>query len=252
MVDELLKTGKHTVTAITRMESTSKVPDGVQIAKVDYADHESLVKAFRGHDALIITLSTAAPHDQEMALIRAAAEAGVQFVTSNEWGPDTAHPGLMKDVGLFGAKDVTRKAIEKLGTISYISLACGFWYEWSLAIENAYGFDLVNKSVTFFDDGKTRTSTSTWPQVGRAVAALMSLPIKSEGDSEACLDNLRNKMVYIKSFTVSQQDMLESVLRVTGGKKEDWTIKHQPSSERYAAGVKTLIGGDRTGFIHMM
>lgn len=252
MVDELLKTGKHTITAITRKESTSKVPDGVHVARVDYSDHDSLVEALRGQDVLIITMSTAAPKEQEMALVRAAADAGVRFVMPNEWGPDTAHPGLIEDVGLFGAKDVTRKAIEKLGTISYISLVCGFWYEWSLGIENAYGFDLNNKSVTFFDDGKAKLSTSTWPQVGRAVAALLSLPIKSEGNPEACLDKFRNGLVYIKSFTISQEDMLESVLRVTGSRKKEWTIKKQPSSERYAAGVKAFQGGDRTGFIHLM
>lgn len=59
----------------------------------------------------------------------------------------------------------TRKLIEEVGKSSYIGLSTGFWYEWSLAIAPAYGFDFANRSITFFDDGRTKISTSTWPQV---------------------------------------------------------------------------------------
>lgn len=59
----------------------------------------------------------------------------------------------------------TRKAIEDLGKSSYISVSTGFWYEWSLAITAAFGFDFANRTVNFFDDGDTKISVSTWPQV---------------------------------------------------------------------------------------
>lgn len=42
MVEELVKTGKHKVSAITRADSMSKVPAGVEIKKVNYDDHDSL------------------------------------------------------------------------------------------------------------------------------------------------------------------------------------------------------------------
>lgn len=58
-----------------------------------------------------------------------------------------------------------RKAISELGQSHYISLATGFWYEWSLAIPAAYGIDLLNHTATFFDDGDAKITTSTWPQV---------------------------------------------------------------------------------------
>jgi hypothetical protein len=60
---------------------------------------------------------------------------------------------------------VIRKAISDLGKSSYISVVTGFWYEWSLGISSAYGFDFANRKVTFFDDGETKICTSTWPQV---------------------------------------------------------------------------------------
>lgn len=253
MVDALLKTGKHTITAISRTDSKNTLPEGVQVVRIDYSNQETLIDALRGQDALIITMSTAAPKEQHMSLIKAAGEAGVPFVLPNEWGPDTDHEGLVRDVGLFKGRAAARKAIEDLGTTSYIGVSTGFWYEWSLGIKDSYGFDLNNKAVTFFDDGEAKIATSTWPQVGRAVAALLSLPIKAEGsNAEACLEKLKNKLVYVNSFTVSQKDMFQSVLRVTGTKPEEWKITNEPSEERYANGVKALQGGDRTAYIHMM
>lgn len=146
-----------------------------------------------------------------------------------------------------------RKAIIELGKCNFISVSTGFWYEWSLAIPSAFGIDLINRTATFFDDGETKITTSTWPQVGRAVAALLSLPIRPEGSNqEACLENFMNKVVYIKSFTVSQKDMLESALRVTGTKESDWTISKEPATERWANGLKEMQEGSRIGFAKML
>lgn len=114
----------------------------------------------------------------------------------------------------------------------------------------AFGFDFSNKAVTFFDQGETKISLSTWPQVGRAVAALLSLPIHSENGPS--LDNYRNQVVYVNSFTVSQKDMLASVLRVTGDKEEDWNISKESSKERYTTGIKQMKEGEKIGFAKMM
>lgn len=51
------------------------------------------------------------------------------------------------------------------GNSSYVAITTGFWYEWSLAIGPAFGIDLDKRTVTFFDEGETKISTSTWPQV---------------------------------------------------------------------------------------
>ena len=59
-------------------------------------------------------------------------------------------------------------------------------------------------------------------------------------------------MVYVSSFTVSQRDMLESALRVTGTKEVDWTITKEPAQERYASGIKEIQEGKRIGFAKML
>ncbi|TKA80601.1 hypothetical protein B0A55_02915 [Friedmanniomyces simplex] len=253
MAEELLKTGKHTVTAITRHDSTSPLPEGVQVAKVNYDDEATLVEALKGHDALVITMGAQAPRDSQSKLIRAAAEAGVPWVLPNEWSPDTTNKDLCKDVFIFGKAAATREEIKKLGKSSYLSVVTGFWYEWSLGISNAYGFDFADKTVTLFDEGETKMNTSTWPQVGRAVAALLSLPIQADGGKkEACLDHYRDRTVFVSSFCVSQRDMLASVLRVTGDKESDWTIKKESAVERFEAAKEGMQKGDRMAFARWM
>jgi uncharacterized protein YbjT (DUF2867 family) len=61
IAQELAKTGKHVVTALTR--PGSKLPDGVRAVNVDYNDESSLVSALEGQQLLIITVSVMEPPD---------------------------------------------------------------------------------------------------------------------------------------------------------------------------------------------
>ncbi|KAM0554818.1 hypothetical protein ACHAPJ_006551 [Fusarium lateritium] len=249
IVKELLQTGKHDVTAITRMNSDAKFPENVQVKRVDY----SLVEALKGKDALVITLSGHASHDAEIVLIKAAAEAGVPWIMPNDWSPDTANQKLVNDVFVFKSKVAARNAIEETGKSSYISLSTGFWYEWSLAIPAAFGIDFRNRQATFYDEGETAISVSTWSQIGRAVAAVLSLPTRSgSGPLGVTLEELRNKVVYVNSFTISQKDMLISAQRVTGTVADDWVIAKESSQERYSSGLSDIKEGKRIGYAKMM
>ena len=253
MTEALLKTGKHTVTAITRVDSNSQLPEGVEVKKVDYSNPSSLVEALQGQDALIITMGAMAPPDQQSKLIQAAADASVPWVLPNEWSPDTSNEALVKDVFPFQKMSKHRDLIAKLGKSSFIAVTTGFWYEWSLAIPAAYGFDFANRVVTLFDEGETKITTSTWPQVGRAVAGLLSLPIHPEGqDKDRCLDRFKNSQVCVSSFTVSQKDILDSVLRVTQTGLDDWKVTEEPAKERYTGGIEAMQKGDMMGFVRMM
>lgn len=104
MTEALLKTGKHTVTALTRTDSQSKLPDGVISKPVDYSKPETIVEALKGQDSLVITLSGSVPPAIDLMLVKAAAEAGVPWILPNEWAPDTANEGLVKDIAIFQPK----------------------------------------------------------------------------------------------------------------------------------------------------
>jgi hypothetical protein len=90
------------------------------------------VSALKGQDVLIITMSVLAAPDSSRKLIQAAAEAGVKWVLPNEWGGDDSNPAAAADVMIYAAKKADRALIEELGVSSWIGIACGFWYEFSL------------------------------------------------------------------------------------------------------------------------
>jgi len=46
--------------------------------------------------------------------------------------------------------------------------------------------------------------------------------------------------------------MLESALRVTGTKEDDWTITKEAAEARYSTGIQEMKEGKRMGFAKMM
>jgi NmrA-like family len=200
------------------------------------------VTALKGQDALIITLAFNAPPDTQKKLIEAAVTAGVHWIVPNEFGNDGSDDKRNAEIRVGVPKKAVREHIEKLG-VSWIGISCGFWYEFSLAGGEArYGFDFKNKTVLFYDHGLTKIPTSTWPQTGRGVAKVLALKLlpEDESDKSTTLEDYRNKYVHFESFNINQQEMLESVLRVTGDKKSDWKIKEEPVQEYYKHSVEQL------------
>ncbi|KAI8578409.1 hypothetical protein K450DRAFT_247776 [Umbelopsis ramanniana AG] len=253
IVEELLKTGKHKVTAITRADSNSKFPAGVEVKRVDYDNQSSLVEALQGQEALIITMGVMAPQDQQTKLIEAAAAAKVAWVIPNEFGGDNANEALLRDIPINAVKVQYREQIEKLGVSSWIGICCNFWYDYSLSRGN-YSIDIKNRTATFWDDGNTRINTSTLPQVGLGVANLLNLKVlpDNEQDTSPCLSNYKNKFVYIASFCLSQREMLASILRVTNATEEDWKIEYRPVEEVFKEGVERFQKGDFMGMLSGM
>lgn len=253
----LLATGKHTVTALTRAGSKAQLPEGVLRTEIDYDDEPTLAAALRGQDFLVITLSPTAGPGTELKLIRAAARAGVKHVMPNAYGPDPLNEAMMTEILIGRPFLAARAEVEKLGASSWIALGCGFWYEWSLcgnSGRDCFGCGVEDRTVTFFDDGAEKITTTTWDQCGRALAALLSLKVypEDESDTAPAVDSWANQVVYVSSFRVSQRDMFESVKRVTGTTDADWKIEHVSSEKRFKEGVERMKGGDRRGFAVQM
>ncbi|KAL0931551.1 isoflavone reductase family protein [Colletotrichum truncatum] len=255
VTQELLKGGKHQVTAITRHDSSSKLPKGVIAAKVDYDDEDSIVRALEGQQYLVITMNSRAPQEIQIKLIRAAAKAGVPHVMPNAWGPDPQNESLMSDTLLGHAFQGAVKEIEQLGVSDWIIMSPGFWYEFSLGLSpDQYGFDMKKKSLILFDDGNVKINTSTLAQCGRGIAAFVSLKWlpEDENDESPTIQKWANDVFYISSFFVSQLDMFDSVKRATGTTDGDWKISYENTKERWEAGHEALKKGDRTGFSRLM
>lgn len=243
--------GKHSVTAITREGSSATFPEAVIRQPVNYDSQASLVNALRGQQILIIVLSVAAPPDTQQKLIAAVKEAGVQWIMPSEYGTDHAgRPDVGAETKLGPPAMAARQAITDAG-LSFVALSCGIWYEFSLGGgETRFGFDLKKREATLYGDGSTKVTTSTWPQCGRAVAALLALPVDPDDrqQNQTTLSQFRNQSAFIGSFHVSQKDTFASILRSTGDSESDWTVKIEPVEARYARANKILAEGNFWGF----
>ncbi|OBT69251.1 hypothetical protein VE03_01962 [Pseudogymnoascus sp. 23342-1-I1] len=250
----LLQTGKHTVTSLSRKGSSNKLPEGVLVATVDYDDEATIVAALKDQQFFIITVSPTAPRDTHSKLVQAAAKAGVPYVMPNGYGGDIDNIKLGEDTMLGPVGKANRDEVERLG-MKWITVCCGFWYDYSLAGgETRFGFDFDKRSLTLYDDGNTKNSTSNLSQVGRAVAKVLSLKElpADENDDSLTLSSFLNKGVYLKSFVVSQNDMFESVKRVTGTTDADWTVTHEDSKKRYEEGLAQVRSGNMAGFSKLL
>lgn len=86
------------------------------------------------------------------------------------------------------------------------------------------------------------------------MAHLLALKVLPDdaGDRSPCLANYRDQCVYVSSFNLSQREMLDSVMRVTGTTLGDWRIEYEASASRYGAAVEAVRKGDMTGFVPMV
>jgi hypothetical protein len=253
LTEALLNTGNHTVTAITRPDSKSQLPEGVRAARVDYSgdDLGALVDALRGQQALIITMAVTAPRDTVSKLVRAAAQAGVAYVMPNWFGHDACNKQLCDDSFLSQMGEAIDTEINSLGVSINLRLVCNFWYEFSLGGgPDRFGFDFTKRSFIVFDKGDVPINVSTWPQCSRAIANLFNLKRlpENESDRSPTLSHFRGRPIYISSFRLSQLDMFEAVKRVTKTKSEDWTITQESAEERWKEGHAAVMQGNFGGF----
>jgi uncharacterized protein YbjT (DUF2867 family) len=230
---------KHSITILSRPESSSPFPSSVKVLKVDYTSASSITTALQNIDFLIITLPATASPDLHPRIVQAAAAAGVKYIMPNYFGYALSDPSSPRTPDpILDAFERSVNDVRNAG-VTFIALACGFWYEWSLGIgQNWYGFDIKARKVTFYDDGLKKINTSTWGLCGDAVAAIL------DGD----LDQWANKAVHVSSFLVSQRDMLDSLHRVLGTSDADWEIEYQGSEERVKEAMSELQAGNRMGF----
>lgn len=246
------------ITLLTRPDSSSELPSDpkINIARADYADVSAVASALKSSNTqiLIISLSVMSPPETQKSLIDAAAASGtVKYIIPNEWGTDWTNPSVNADVMIGGPIVANREYINSKN-LSWISVSCGFWYEYSLAAgPSCYGFDLrsVPGKAYLYDGGNAPVNTSTWKHTGEGVAAMFSLPISASdaGPNGLSIDGtFANSFLRLSSFQLTQRDMLASLCRVTSTKESDWDAQTISSADYIAKGREELQTGNRAGF----
>lgn len=244
---------KFNVKIITRagssiLNSSHSSNPAISFAVGDYDDHSFLVEALTGQEVLIITLGFSVCHKYQPLLIKAAADAKVQYVLPTEFGSDTTNPKIIEYHPSADKKAADRRLVEQLGVSSWIAIICSSWYDWNLTGAH-FGIDVKAKTAVLFDGGDQKTLLSTMNFAGLATAGVLSLP-KTAPEGKPSLESYKNKPVFASCFYVSQKDMLASIQKVVG--TDGWEISNKSTLAHYQEGQKRIAAGDFMGVMNLL
>lgn len=228
------------VTGLSRSSPGDGVPAEVKFITSDYSA-ASFLEAFKGQDAVISTLSSTEPGalDLQKTLIDAAITAGVKTFFPSEFGVDTSDRSSPDFVPFLAGKieilDYLRVRQDK---ISWVALITGSLFDWGLKIPGFGGWNLGERTVTIYDGGDTPYEATTLDQVGRAIAKSVKSP-----------ELTQNQFVYVNSFTVTQNKVLESLETATG---EKFTVSHSTLDDLWQGGAAQVKEGQAMGLLPMI
>ncbi|KAL6719670.1 hypothetical protein ACLMJK_001591 [Lecanora helva] len=216
----VLSAGTFNVTVLSRSSSKSRYPDSVHDLRTsDDPSTEELKRVLQGQDALVVVFA-GSNKDLQIRYANAAAQAGVKrFIPADFGSCDSSSPRALELVPLYRTKTKVRQHLQQLASnsqLSWTSLVNGHFFDYGLT-SGLLQFDLKNRKALIFDDGNVIFSATTLDTIGLAVARVLQ---REEGT--------KNRMLYIQSVCVSQNELLRSLERLSG---KEWTTKHVSADE---------------------
>ena len=221
----LLSAGTFTVTVLSRTSSKSTYPPSVHVARVsDDLPDDELVQVLRGQDAIVVIFA-GSNSDLQIRLADAAARVGVQrFIPADFGSCDSNSARAVELIPLYQAKQKVRQHLEQLASdssqsssrLSWTSLVCGHFFDYGLK-SGLLQFDIEARKARILDGGEIKWSATTIETIATAVVRVLQKE-----------DETKNRMLYIQSFCVTQNEVLKSLERVTG---QSWQIENVDSDE---------------------
>lgn len=231
ILDALVSDGSFEITVLQRASSKSKPGhlDKIRVETIsDSLPIAELTEKLRGQDAVVVCYR-AKDAAEQIKFGEAAAAAGVKRLIPADFGScDSSGQRERELVRLFDLKVQIRESLQRLARehvgFSWTSLVNGHFFDWGLR-ESFLHFDLGSRRAEIVDDGNTRSSQATLAQIARATVAVLRRP-----------EATRNRMLFIQSFCVSQNEVLRSLERATGAK---WDVEYV-ESEKFIREKKAL------------
>ncbi|KAG0648086.1 Bifunctional pinoresinol-lariciresinol reductase 2 [Hyphodiscus hymeniophilus] len=234
VVKALLEAG-FKVTVLSRASSASTFPSTVRTHKTDYGSSESLAEAFKGQDAVVSVITTAAASEQQK-IVDAAVKAGVKRFIPSEYGVNTQHMegGIAKILnGKKATMDLLKKHAAENATFSWTGLSNSMFFDWGLKV-GSLGFSLREKTAIIFDSGNEPFNGTNVGTIGLAIASILQHPAKTA-----------NRYLNIASFTTTQNTLLKILEEETG---EEWTVTHLKTDDSFKSAEEKLAKGDYSAF----
>ena len=240
ILSALISSG-FTVSALTRSSSNStfKFPDNVAVHKTDYSI-PSLLQAFKNQDAVVSAIGGFST-SQQVAILDAAVAAGVKRFVPSEYGVDSSLPDVEYFVPLIkGKKDTIAYLKEKeTSGLSWTAICVGAFFDGTFRTPGSMGWDVPRRKALIFDGGNNEYEATNLDQIARTVAAVLSTKN---------WEHTKNEFVYINPFTVTQNQVLAALEKVSG---EKFKIQHaevaqlsERSLERIKSPDTSLVKGD--------
>ena len=222
-IKTLLAQQVHTITAIQRVEATSKFPSEVIVKTGDLQDESFLADAFKGQDVVVLMPPFPKIISVQEPAVRAAAKVGIPYILPAEYGPDPFAHRLIEENELLQNKKKIRDLIEKLGVSSWISVTVGPFLNMHVN-SGLWGLDFKNRKAGLWDGNVGTVSGTGTKYTGQAVAAVLTLP-------EERLSKYKNKAVYAPEFHFTQREFFEAAQRATGTTEKDWNVENRGMEE---------------------
>ncbi|KAF3763672.1 NAD(P)-binding protein [Cryphonectria parasitica EP155] len=237
ILDAFVQDGSFKVTVLQRAKSKSTPAhqDKIRIeALSDGLPLDELTEQLRGQDALVVCYR-AKDAAEQIKFGKAAAAAGVKRLIPADFGSCDSNGKRERElVTLFELKVQIRDSLQRLAEqhegFSWTSLVNGHFFDWGLR-ENFLHFNLQEKKADIIDDGDKKSSQATLAQIAKATVRILQRP-----------EETKNKMLFIQSFCVSQNDVLRSLEKASGAK---WEVQRFDSEEFIKEKKSLADGGDR-------
>ncbi|KAF2214167.1 hypothetical protein CERZMDRAFT_38520 [Cercospora zeae-maydis SCOH1-5] len=218
-VYEGLRNNGFDITVLKRKSSQSKSKYPKEAFVSDAFEVEELIPVLQGHDAVVVTIN-GNQVDIQKRIADAAVRAGIKrFIPADFGSVDSSSPLTQDLVPLYRNKSALRSHLISLAashpTFTWTSLVCGHFFDWSLDFLHIW-YD--SHTMDILDSGSTKWSASTFSQVALATVRILQRP-----------DITANRMIYVQSFCISQNEVLEAFERATGVK---WKV-NRLDSEAY-------------------
>lgn len=219
---------KFDVTILTRANSGKELPStpGAKITPVDYTNHDELVKAITGADAILSFISGPPSKIIDRLLLKAAQEAGVRRIFPSEYTLDILHPdavALLTEGGNWPEDSspvlTARKflsLVDEGGPTSFTTLIpSAFMDSW---LEGAFGsFDPKNRKVAVVDSGDHYFSGCSLPFLAAAIVAVLQM------DEE----KTKNKRIPITEVRATMNQITDIYEEILGAKFERSQVSSQ-------------------------
>lgn len=106
---------------------------------------------------------------------------------------------------------------------------------------NLFGFDPEKRTATLYDNGDGKFDSINIDSLGHIVSSILTRP-----------DDFKNRHVYVSGFTISQNDILEALLKATKTTRDEWTITHRTTDDLRKEGMEKLGKGDFSGALDLI